>query len=659
MTFDPCSEGYSVPWDEMGSVLLEGRSSDDGESSFGFGYTNSVPTWNASGVRVKLEEHDGSYVIPHVAEEFVLRSCVKKEAERLLEKNIQDDDPPRRFREGKCRKDIESSGKRVELVVPGPEDRYHNPPPGCFTVFETYFDSCFLTFPIPSLILQFLAMYGLAMGQVAPRGLRTLVGTITLCLERGIEIGTWHLMTLFEVKACKVPLSYYVSPKQGKTLFVEHPSKEEPWKDYFFFVKVNPFSVDPWFISEMVTGWSKIGRPAVDAIPANLYKVWIALIAKGEIHWDSFSFKRAFKARSREKELCLFDYSTDPPKRMSKERSIVGQMREQEKAFIEAGNVAPQCEEVEEGEIPTAVDECPSTLDKGKGIALNDEKSPVKKKKKRRSKAPEFEFVAPDSVKDGNVAAPGELLGAFRPRGASTAPVGEFRKKKVFEKVARQGFEFLAQLTGMASGYEADSAQWESRIAESKKIADESAAEAARLKEEFEKAKVAHAEELDRVKAELLKEKKEWARRLLKASQQEKTLLVKKYRQRGDSARALVSQIEEAHEELILSEVVKANLDLYDLMQSGDQPEIASYKELLDDGKVRYADTRVNFQRMMETLKDYLVASPQAQTFSPVFGADSMRKAASEVGISNMSGSMEGDPGLEEFISSLAAEDRD
>lgn len=66
----------------------------------------------------------------------------------------------------------------VTLRLPTPSERADNPPKGFFTLYEGFFYFCFLCFPIPRAIMEYLWSYKLALAQITTRGLRHLIGVI-------------------------------------------------------------------------------------------------------------------------------------------------------------------------------------------------------------------------------------------------------------------------------------------------------------------------------------------------------------------------------------------------------------------------------------------------------------------------------------------------
>ncbi|XP_024014394.1 uncharacterized protein At3g60930, chloroplastic-like [Eutrema salsugineum] len=68
--------------------------------------------------------------------------------------------------------------KAVEFIVPEKSDRADKPPENHFTLYEAFFELCFLWFPIPRVILEYLWEHKILIGQIMPRGLRHMIGIL-------------------------------------------------------------------------------------------------------------------------------------------------------------------------------------------------------------------------------------------------------------------------------------------------------------------------------------------------------------------------------------------------------------------------------------------------------------------------------------------------
>lgn len=68
--------------------------------------------------------------------------------------------------------------EEVTIGLPTPSERVDNPSEGFFTLYEGFFYHCYLWFPIPRLIVEFLWSYKIALAQITTRDWRHLIGIL-------------------------------------------------------------------------------------------------------------------------------------------------------------------------------------------------------------------------------------------------------------------------------------------------------------------------------------------------------------------------------------------------------------------------------------------------------------------------------------------------
>ncbi|KAG7552321.1 Ribonuclease H-like superfamily [Arabidopsis thaliana x Arabidopsis arenosa] len=147
----------------------------------------------------------------------------------------------------------------VTLRLPTPSERADDPPEGFFTLYEGFFYFCFLWFPIPRPIIEYLWSYKLALAQITTRGLRHLI---------------------------------------DHRVIGGFPSKDEKYTDHFFFVALDEDCVPEGCLGKMIGKWRKIDRgPSfLDRIPEDLFSAHEELAAR-KCHWiKHFSQERVEKA---------------------------------------------------------------------------------------------------------------------------------------------------------------------------------------------------------------------------------------------------------------------------------------------------------------------------------------------------------------------------
>ncbi|XP_056847473.1 uncharacterized protein LOC130498127 [Raphanus sativus] len=100
-------------------------------------------------------------------------------------------------------------------------------PEGLFCVHEKYISKCHLRFPLPTLLLNLLDHYQLALSQPCPSVIRVVNGFFTRAKEEGVIVGLTELMSLFLIKESSTKEggsgTYYLPCHPG--LEIEDPAK--------------------------------------------------------------------------------------------------------------------------------------------------------------------------------------------------------------------------------------------------------------------------------------------------------------------------------------------------------------------------------------------------------------------------------------------------
>ncbi|KAL9830969.1 hypothetical protein AtNW77_Chr3g0195751 [Arabidopsis thaliana] len=104
------------------------------------------------------------------------------------------------------------TGSRIELCqilvevmmdfqMPEPTESPEEHRPGFFCVYEIYFKGCGLTFPLPEALVRYLSALEIALPQLTPNLLRTILGIITIAAEAGYAIRVLKLNELLSVRS--------------------------------------------------------------------------------------------------------------------------------------------------------------------------------------------------------------------------------------------------------------------------------------------------------------------------------------------------------------------------------------------------------------------------------------------------------------------------
>ncbi|KAL9285870.1 hypothetical protein AtEden1_Chr4g0279341 [Arabidopsis thaliana] len=116
--------------------------------------------------------------------------------------------------------------------------------PGFFCVYEIYFKGCGLTFPLPEALVHYLSALEIALPQLTPNLLRTILGIITIAAEAGYVIGVPKLNKLLSVRSASKKVGYFSTYLNANRNLISHlPNKDENWHHPWFLVKKSPASI--------------------------------------------------------------------------------------------------------------------------------------------------------------------------------------------------------------------------------------------------------------------------------------------------------------------------------------------------------------------------------------------------------------------------------
>ncbi|XP_056843214.1 uncharacterized protein LOC130495740 [Raphanus sativus] len=104
-------------------------------------------------------------------------------------------------------------------------------PEGWFCVHEKYISKCHLRFPLPTLLLDLLDHYQLALPQLCPSVIRVINGFITRAKEEGVIAGLTELMSFFSIKE-KIKDSVKLSGKLTRALHRKLQNSPNTWAAY-------------------------------------------------------------------------------------------------------------------------------------------------------------------------------------------------------------------------------------------------------------------------------------------------------------------------------------------------------------------------------------------------------------------------------------------
>ncbi|VYS52427.1 unnamed protein product [Arabidopsis thaliana] len=146
---------------------------------------------------------------------------------------------------------------QIPLISPEPTVCPENPPPGHTYAFEIFFSLC----------------VGIALPQLCPNVIRTVLCLITLAEEDRFSLSLNDLLQLYAVKKGRTKGTFFLSPRKGFRVFDDFPDKDEQWRKSYFFFPVNDLTYGNktgLFVSEWAAhtdlGWESL---TIDRIRAS------------------------------------------------------------------------------------------------------------------------------------------------------------------------------------------------------------------------------------------------------------------------------------------------------------------------------------------------------------------------------------------------------
>ncbi|KFK22586.1 hypothetical protein AALP_AAs49101U000200 [Arabis alpina] len=158
--------------------------------------------------------------------------------------------------------------EEITLVAPILTDRADAPPAGYMTLFENYFDQCLLWFPLPRFLMRYLAVHGVCLAQINPRGIRYLLGIYVLSRECGVDISTENLsyLTDFRTRGLSKELKHSVTNSSGMALIAGFPSKNDHFEYRFFFTEISERTVEADCVDLVKTRWERRVKPTLPRV---------------------------------------------------------------------------------------------------------------------------------------------------------------------------------------------------------------------------------------------------------------------------------------------------------------------------------------------------------------------------------------------------------
>ncbi|XP_020866400.1 meiosis-specific protein ASY2-like [Arabidopsis lyrata subsp. lyrata] len=168
-----------------------------------------------------------------------------------------------------------------------------------FFVYEIYFKGCGLTFPLPEALVRYLAALEIALPQLTPNLLRTILGIITIAAEAGYVIGVTELNELLSVRSSSKKTGYFSAYLNANRNIISHlPNKDENWHHPWFLIKKTPASIGN-LADLLPSKWSAKPAFIASTLPSEGFIEFFKIILEGETLWNSFTLERFLEANHR------------------------------------------------------------------------------------------------------------------------------------------------------------------------------------------------------------------------------------------------------------------------------------------------------------------------------------------------------------------------
>ncbi|CAH8256778.1 unnamed protein product [Arabidopsis lyrata] len=184
----------------------------------------------------------------------------------------------------------------AEAQIASPTESPENHRDGYFCVYEIYFKGCGLTFPLPEALVLYLAALEIALPQLTPNLLRTILGITTIAAEAGYVVGVTELNELLSVRSSSKKTGYFSAYPNANRNIVSHlPNKDENWHHPWFLIKKTPASIGN-LADFLPSKWSAKPAFIASTLPSEEFIEFFKIILEGETLWNSFTLERFLEA---------------------------------------------------------------------------------------------------------------------------------------------------------------------------------------------------------------------------------------------------------------------------------------------------------------------------------------------------------------------------
>ncbi|VYS61918.1 unnamed protein product [Arabidopsis thaliana] len=230
-----------------------------------------------------------------------------------------------------------------DLQMPEPTESPEDHRPAFFCVYEIYFKGCGLIFPLPKDLVRYLSALEIALPQLTPNLLRTILGIITIAAEAGYVIGVPELNELLSVRSSLKKVGYFSAyPNANRNLISHLPNKDENWHHPWFLVKKRSASIGN-LPDLLPSKWTTKPSFIAPTLPTAEFGEFFKIVIEGETLWNSFTLDRFIEVNHKLRmspPRHLLQLPLPPPlPKITSARAIAARRKTLSKSIVEACEV--------------------------------------------------------------------------------------------------------------------------------------------------------------------------------------------------------------------------------------------------------------------------------------------------------------------------------
>ncbi|CAA7018936.1 unnamed protein product [Microthlaspi erraticum] len=145
----------------------------------------------------------------------------------------------------------------VKILVPLPDQRPMDAPPGWFCLYECFLTEFGIRFPVLPLLLEYAYERGVALSQLTHGVVRHMVFSAALAKAAGMKLDRELFERITDLRAGVKEGGFkrFHTSMKHDIVFGDHRTKIHHWTRYYFFVKVDRASVGDFDPSHVLTEW--------------------------------------------------------------------------------------------------------------------------------------------------------------------------------------------------------------------------------------------------------------------------------------------------------------------------------------------------------------------------------------------------------------------